>query len=178
MSSAGLAFATTIQGASDPIGGTAMSSSITLKGTALELLRSGLYLKLDQVDGELEPAMWDTKHTLEAHPWSIFQRMRAIGDLLDKVGWAERGAPAGVPRNNGPVQITTPEEAAIAIEALTERLEVAQDNAADPVRTDAAGILAAEQAAARVERVLTNTEAAAVAAGLLDPRKGAGDEAR
>lgn len=149
-----------------------MSSSITLKGTALELLRSGLYLKLDQVGGEMEPAMWETKHTLEGHPWSIFQRMRAVGDLLDKVGWAERGAPAGVPRNDGPVQITTPEEATIAMEALTERLEVAQDNAADSVRTDATEILAAERAAARVERIVTDTEAAAVAAGLLDPRKG------
>lgn len=155
-----------------------MSSSITIEGAALELLRSGLYIKLDQADGELEPAMWNTKHTtLEGHPWSIFQRMRAVGDLLDKVGWAERGAPAGVPRNSEPVRITTPEEATIAIEALTEWLEVARDNAADSARTDAAEILAAERAAARGERILTNTEAAALAAGLLDPRQGGDDEA-
>lgn len=155
-----------------------MSSSITLKGEALELLRSGLYLTFDQVGGELEPTIWETKHTLEGHPWSIFQRMCAIGDLLDKVGWAEAGAPAGVPSNSGPVQIATPEEATIAIEALTAQLEVAQDNAADPVRTDAAEILAAKRAAARVKRILVHTKAAAVAAGLLDPTQGAGDEAR
>lgn len=144
-----------------------MSSPITLGRAALPALRSGLYIHLEEVDGELEPALWSTEHTLEEHPWSIFCRMRAIGDLLDKVGWAERDAPEGVPRNDKPVQIATQGEAAIVIAALAAKLDVALDNAADPQRTDHAAILAAQRAASAVRRILTGTEAAALASGLL-----------
>lgn len=144
-----------------------MSSPITLGRAALPALRSGLYIQLEEVDGELEPALWSTKHTLEQHPWSIFCRMRAIGSLLDKVGWAERGAPKGVPHNDKPVQITNPDEAIIVIAALTAKLDIALDNAADPVRTDHATILAAQRTASTIRRILTGTQAAASATGLL-----------
>lgn len=95
--------------------------------------------------------------------------------LLDKVGWAEPSAPAGVPANSEPVDITMQIKALLAVQAFAEELSTARDQATDLALSDPGEIREANAFVDRVLRLFTDAQAAATSAG--PPRQG-GDDAR
>lgn len=143
-------------------------SPILLGVATLPALRSGLYSTLADANDALGNALFMRPRTLAAHPWSAYKPLRAIADMLDRTGWAEAGDPPGVPSNADAIQIATPAEAKLAIDALTTELETKRYQATDLDGTDDhAKLLAAQQNIGRIQRLLAGLEAAATAAGLI-----------
>lgn len=144
-----------------------MPSPITIGVAALPALRSGLYLKLNEVDDALDESLMDSTPSLEDHPWSVVMRIRAVADLLDKVGWAEPGAPAGVPTNDEPIQIESAGEAQLLIDALRLQIED-QETQAEDIQTTGRhdAILAAQQRIRSTQRILAGRQAAIATAKL------------